>query len=240
MTVRCGAESIRTPMEPPDVPADEASEQREARRLDDLLEAERRWLARDLRDDLGQELTAARLEVEALGALARGGALSLGVRRVAEAIERSHASVRFIADSLRPRIVDEEGIGAALRWLARQLTERTGRACEAHVSLASEPDDAVSLAVFRIVQEALAEVAPDARGAPVAVTLRGDADALTLTVVDPAARAGGVIRRPTLVGMGERAAAVGGALRVAVAPTETRVVAHFAAPRDATRTEVRP
>lgn len=197
-----------------------------ASRLDDVLESERRRLARELHDDLGQELTAMRLEVEALRAVARDERMAPRVQRIGGAIERAHGAVRLILESLRPRILDEEGLEAAVHWLARQFRERTGRACAPTVSLRGEPDAEVGLAVFRIVQEALTNVARHAHATRVDVTLRGDARGVTLTVVDdglglaPEANA----RRHGMVGMRERALAVGGALTVSPAtPHGTRV-----------------
>ena len=199
-----------------------------ATRLDDVLETERRRLARELHDDLGQELTAMRLEVEALRAVTRDDAAASRVLRVASSIERSHNAVRLILESLRPRILDEEGVEASVHWLALQFRERTGRACEARVTLAEEPDAQVGLAVFRIVQEALTNVARHADATRVEVTLRGDAAALTLRVVDDGRGLAeqGSVGRHGLIGMRERALAVGGTLDVTTAdPSGTRVEA---------------
>lgn len=197
-----------------------------ATRLDEVLEAERRRLARDLHDDLGQELTAMRFEVETLRAYASDEGQRAGLGRVSAAIDRSHQGVRVILESLRPRILDEEGLEAAVAWLARQFRERTGRVCEVTVALAGEPDAAVGLVVFRVVQEALTNVARHADAARVAITLRVEGGRLALTVEDdgrglPAERTEG---RHGLVGMRERVAAAGGELVIErVEPRGTRV-----------------
>lgn len=169
-----------------------------------------------------------RLEVEALRAVTRDDAAASRVSRVASSIERSHNAVRLILESLRPRILDEEGVEASVHWLALQFRERTGRACEARVTLAEEPDAQVGLAVFRIVQEALTNVARHADATRVEVTLRGDAAALTLRVVDDGRGLAehGASQRHGLIGMRERALAVGGTLDVTTAdPSGTRVEA---------------
>lgn len=201
-----------------------------ATRLDDALETERRRLAGELHDDLGQELTAMRLEVEALRAVARDEGVAARVARVAASIERSHASVRLILDSLRPRILDEEGVEASVHWLARQFRERTATACEVRVEVYDEPDPLVGLCVFRIAQEAFTNVSRHAEATRVEVSLRERGDEITLEIVDDGR---GIdhhqsAQRHGLVGMKERAIAVGGTLEVtAVEPAGTRVVARL-------------
>lgn len=208
-----------------------------ATRLDDALETERRRLAGELHDDLGQELTAMRLEVEALRAVARDEGVAARVARVAASIERSHASVRLILDSLRPRILDEEGVEASVHWLARQFRERTAAACEVSVEVYDEPDPLVGLCVFRIAQEAFTNVSRHAEATRVEVSLRERGDELTLEIVDDGR---GIdphrsTQRHGLVGMRERAIAVGGTLEVtAVEPAGTLVVARLPTQRRAT------
>ncbi len=199
-----------------------------ATRLDEGLEAERRRLARELHDDLGQELTAMRFEVEAMRATAEDGAHAEELGRMSSAITRSHQAVRLILESLRPRILDEEGLTAAVHWLARQYRGRTGRPCAVSVSLPAEPDADAALVVFRVVQEALTNVARHAEATRVSVSLRAEGEALALTIEDdgrglPAER---VEARHGLVGMRERVEGLGGALEVAaVEPRGTRVTA---------------
>ncbi|MBK6531564.1 MAG: hypothetical protein IPF99_18730 [Deltaproteobacteria bacterium] len=83
------------------------------RRALEVRRAERRRLASDLHDNLGQELTAMRLEVETLSAVARDEPAASRVKRVAGSIERSHRSVRLMLESLRPRILDDDGVEPA-------------------------------------------------------------------------------------------------------------------------------
>jgi signal transduction histidine kinase len=198
--------------------------------LDDVLETERRRMARELHDDLGQELTAMRFEVEALRFTVRDEGLIARVGRIAAAIERSHQSVRLILESLRPRILDEEGIEAAVRWLARQFRERTSLTCETTITLGEEPDSHVGLAAFRMVQECLTNVARHAAATKVSVLVRGDTHEITVRVIDNGRGrpTEGASLRHGLVGMRERAIAVGGTLEITAAePTGTLVQAVF-------------
>ncbi|MDO9019712.1 MAG: sensor histidine kinase [Deltaproteobacteria bacterium] len=197
--------------------ADQTRELRRfAMRLDGVLEAERRRLARDLHDDLGQELTAMRFEVEALRALAARDHERAGLARLAASLDRSHLGVRAILESLRPRILDEEGLAEAVRWLARQFGERTGCECAVEVALPGEPDAQVGLVAFRIAQESLTNVARHAGASRVTVTLACDGDGLRLEIADdgPPRSAAHLEPGRGMTGMHERAVGVGGQVSV--------------------------
>ena len=185
-----------------------------ATRLDEVIETERRRLARELHDDLGQELTALRLEIDTRRAHARDGDLA-SLDRMAAGVQRAHDGVRAILESLRPRILDEEGLDAAIRWLAGRLQERAGWACELDLRLAAPVDDATALVAFRIAQEALTNTAKHASAARVAVSLASEGGWLSLTIHDDGPRGGGAVTPGRgLTGMLERALSVGGELRV--------------------------
>ncbi len=197
-----------------------------ALRLDEVLEVERRRLARELHDDLGQEITALRLEVEAMRASARDERHLGGLVRMAGAIERSHVSVRTILESLRPRILDEEGLQSAIHWLARHLRERAACAVEVEVDLGDEPEARVGLVAFRVAQESLNNVARHAQATRVSVSLKRRGDELVLEITDDGATEGlGPIRPGRgVAGMRERLSSLGGALSVTAAPTRGTLV----------------
>jgi signal transduction histidine kinase len=128
-----------------------------------------------------------------------------------------------VADDLRPPVLDDLGLAAALHAVAADFGERSAIATrfDAAGSLPNLGDD-TELALFRVLQEALANVARHAEARSVAVELRGDAGGVSLAVIDdgrgfdPDASADG--GRMGLVGMQERMAAVGGQLVVDAAP----------------------
>ncbi len=192
-----------------------------AMRLDEVLEVERRRLAHELHDDLGQEITALRLEVEAMRAYTRDERQLGGLQRMAGAIERSHGSVRAILESLRPRILDEEGLECAIHWLGRHHRERTACAVAVAVDLGAEPDAQVGLVAFRVAQESLNNVARHARATSVSVSLERRGDALTLEIADDGATDEHGPIRPGrgVVGMRERVSSLGGELSVTAAST---------------------
>ncbi len=190
-----------------------------AARIDDVLETERRRMASELHDDLGQELTTLRIELETLRFQTRDPAVVEGVVRAAGAVDRAHHGVRRMLESLRARVLDDEGLDAAVHWLAAQFRARTGLRCDATVTLDGDPLEPVGLGVFRIVQEALAQVARRGDATRVEITLHDDGEALTLCVRDNGRGAyDNATARSGLVGMRERAIALRGTLTVTAEP----------------------
>jgi signal transduction histidine kinase len=204
-------------------------------RLDDVLEAERRRIAGELHDDLGQELTALRLEIQALLGSALAVAHRSKLTSMRDGLERSHGAVRTILESLRPRILDEEGLESAIDWLAAQFRERSGLSCTTHVVLYDEPLPLVSLSAFRIVQESLTNVMRHARATHATITLASEAGEVCVTIADDGTHSTIEAGRG-ISGMRERAARVGGAVTIDANPSGgTRVTARLplAPPSDA-------
>ena len=147
-------------------------------------EEERRRIARELHDELGQLLTALKLD---LGRLQ--GQLSPPLRRQTDAmsdlLDHTIKTVRRLATELRPQILDDLGLQAGLEWLAKQSCERKGLAFELRWELADSlvNDDARS-ALFRICQEALNNVIRHSQATRVNIELRRDPRHLTLVVQD--------------------------------------------------------
>ena len=185
------------------------------------IEEERRSIARDIHDELGQSLVAlkmdlARLTAELPAARRRLVARTEAMTRLAdEAIK----TVKETATKLRPGVLDDLGIAAALEWQAGEFHRRTGIRC--HVSM--EPGDIavdrdVATAVFRIFQEALTNVLRHASATKVSASLKREDGSLVLRVRD-----NGIGITPEqaassaslgLIGMRERAYFIGGELDI--------------------------
>jgi PAS domain S-box-containing protein len=197
-----------------------------ATRLSEIREEERRVIARELHDQVGQALTALKLDLAGVrGEL--GGGLSAETERRLRAmdglVDQTLETTRRISATLRPAILDDLGLPAAIRWQAAEFTQRTGVPCETRLpedGLAIGP--ATSLALCRILQEALTHVARHAQASRVRIELRREDDSAVLVVADQgrgyASDEISAKRSLGLVGMRERALALGGETTVSGEP----------------------
>jgi len=153
------------------------------------IEEERKRISRELHDELGQSLTSLRMELAALADRLQGdqdqGPLSKKSGSMLELLNRTIASVKRICTELRPSVMDDLGLSAAIEWLAEDFQERTN----IQVEVQTDPpdifaDEAVSIAVFRITQEALTNVARHAGARQVEISLEWEESELILRVHD--------------------------------------------------------
>jgi PAS domain S-box-containing protein len=155
--------------------------------LEHAREQERKTTAREVHDELGQILTAIRMGVEKVER-ARGNshvAQSPETRELFDLVDHGIDAVRRIAARLRPGILDDLGLLAAIEWKVEEFQKQSGIACSLTLPDA-EPivDEDRSTALFRILGELLTNVARHAKATAVAVSLAGTADGLTMSVKD--------------------------------------------------------
>jgi signal transduction histidine kinase len=199
-------------------------ESRESLRLlsahqESIREEERRQIAMTIHDELGQLLTAIKMNVALLRLLISQGAASgdkLG--EMGELVERTIRVVRNVASHLRPAALNY-GLVPALEWLVQDFSRHSPIACRFELQ-GREPvlSDDRATAVFRIVQEALTNIGRHARASQVVVMFRGGEEGFDITVTDDgcgfdvsqAARGDSY----GLQGMRERARIIGGELHV--------------------------
>lgn len=193
-----------------------------ADRLQIVREEEKARIARDLHDDLGQLLTAAKMDLRRLERhLAAGVDSRTQVAALAETIgllDQMVVSVRRIAADLRPAALDKLGLATALEQEARQLRERVGVGCTVEVSgpLPELPFE-IATTLYRVAQESLTNVVRHAQARQVRVRLDAGEGAVALDIeddgrgIDEPDRAAGL----GLLGMRERATMLGGSLAVA-------------------------
>jgi PAS domain S-box-containing protein len=158
-----------------------------ARRLRSVREQERTVMARQIHDELGQALSALHLDVAWLRARLtdKDVVLEEKTRSMAALIESSIGRVRTLATELRPAVLDSLGLLAAIEWETQQFTRRTGIPCTHELPPDPPAVDADrSTDVFRILQEALTNVARHAGAREVVVTLRFRRNELQLSVSD--------------------------------------------------------
>ena len=197
--------------------------------LDNIQEAERRRIAREVHDDLQQTLAAIRMDLRSLGDGLDGtsSAVAPALTRIDGLAEAAIASTRRIINDLRPQVLEDLGLVAALETLATRFELRHGVDCSLRISDLSRDDDGIDPAVvtclYRVAQEALNNVAKHARASHVQLHLQQvGADRLRLTISDDGlGLAEADLRKPQsfgLLGMRERVRAAQGSLQVVGAP----------------------
>jgi PAS domain S-box-containing protein len=220
-----------------------------AARLDAIREEERRTMAREIHDQVGQALTALKLDLASLRAqLPEGAERAVLGRKVADMdqlLDQTLETTRRLSSELRPALLEDLGLVAAIGWQARDLQSRTGIRCSTDLA----PVDvggpagispAGALVLFRIAQEALTNVVRHAGAGQVHIRLAAEPEAFVLTVHDDGR---GITEeeqsRPSslgLVSMRERALVLGGEVTIAGVPgAGTTVTARLPRenPRDA-------
>ncbi len=164
----------------------------ELQQLSDRVQAsreeERRRIARELHDDLGQRLSALKMDLAILASDLKDAGVAPGLLDEAAAmhqvIDETVASVRRIAADLRPALLDELGLIPAIEWLAKEFSARYGIAVITHAAEEEDVGECAATAVFRIVQEALSNVVQHAEANRVDIELVRHDDHYELTVRD--------------------------------------------------------
>jgi PAS domain S-box-containing protein len=194
--------------------------------LESVREEERTGIAREIHDELGQVLTALKMELAWIGRRATNGELTPGplvekIRDMSRMTDDIIGQVRRISSDLRPGVLDDLGLLAALEWQGQEFQRRSGCTCLVHSNLTEEEpvlDRTVSTAVFRIFQEALTNVARHGAAASVHVRLEASDGSLSLEVSDDGKgiEDQAIASRESLglVGIRERARRLGGAATV--------------------------
>ncbi len=234
---------------PPDlvmVHADDITERKRAQeelrtysgRLIEAQEAERLRIARELHDQVGQILTVVQINLHAVQRACRTAEDSARVEDSIRVLDEALDQVHNLALDLRPSLLDDLGLAAALRWFVGRQARRTGVQPRILIELPDNMRFALELetACFRIAQEALTNVVRHAQAKRVSVELQKDETDLLLTIKDD-----GVgfdvkaqsLRAPNaatlgLLGMQERAHTVGGTIVIDSAPTKgTKIRCRF-------------
>ncbi|RJR42111.1 MAG: PAS domain S-box protein [Desulfobacteraceae bacterium] len=183
-------------------------------------EKERAAIARELHDELGQMLTALRFEAVWLWERLKDNDSNGAERAFAMCglIDKSIDEVRGISIRLRPGVLDDLGLIAALEWYATDFEKRTGIECSFSHSNVDEVNDTLATAAYRIAQEALTNVARHAQASHARVTLVRWNGTLTLSVADNGrgfdAGSQSDPAKFGLVGMRERSSLAGGSLEI--------------------------
>jgi len=220
-------------------------------RVQEAREEERRRVAREIHDELGQVLTHVRLELAWLRdhPSMPGAETASRLGSLVTTVDGAIGSLRRIVTDLRPPVLDEAGLVAAVEWQCRSFTDRSRVPCVLRLELSDEEAAGIgpgpSAALFRILQESLTNVARHARAHEVEVTLGTTDGRALLRVRDdgtglPAHASGGL----GIAGMRERALVHGGSVQVHEGPegrgTEVEAALPLLAPREGGPPEAAP
>lgn len=192
-----------------------------SRHLLQLAESEKATLASELHDELGSHLTAINLDVTSVATRLRPRDPTLAAR-LERALKALHETVdikRRIIQGLRPTMLDSLGLSAAMRMHCEEFSRRTGLACAAEC-----PDDlpgidsSLAIALYRVAQESLNNIAKYARAKQVHVVLRAQEDGIQMQIVDDGVGIDpDITEKPMahgILGMRERVAQLGGTFTV--------------------------
>ncbi len=189
-----------------------------AAHLISVREEERAHIAREIHDELGQVLTGLKMEVTWLAKRLREKPLIEKTDSMCKLIDTTVQTVRKIATGLRPEMLDDMGLIAAVGWQAKEFQKRTGIRCRAKLPPEVKLDMDVSTTMFRIFQEILTNVARHSRATRVDIELSVGEERVALEVTDNGV---GIAdsdlngkKSLGLLGMHERALLFGGEVRI--------------------------
>jgi PAS domain S-box-containing protein len=190
---------------------------------EEMLELERKHIAREVHDELGQLLTALKMDLSLVRLrFGENRPLLTMVEEMRVLVESTINVVRQVASNLRPAALDH-GLAPAIEWLADDFARRWSIPCTVEANeIEIVLKDVQSTAVFRIVQESLTNVARHAQAGEVVISLHESAQCLQVVVKDDGlgfdTQALGKSRRFGLIGMRERVLALGGTLHIDSSP----------------------
>jgi PAS domain S-box-containing protein len=198
-----------------------------AARIQHTREEEQKRIARELHDDLGQQLTAFKMSMALLevhvGAIGNSDRVLSEIQVLQGQIDAMTASVRRIASDLRPPVLDDLGLLAALDWLADEFHRHYGVNVASRVETGElEFAESAATAIFRLVQEALTNVARHAEANEVRIDMSLSGDVCTIQIEDDGK--GAQLDSPRsersfgLLGMRERVRQLKGSLSIDTAP----------------------
>ena len=189
-----------------------------AKHLHEVQEAERAYIAREIHDELGQQLVSIKFGLSALLKTADEKATER-IKSTLENADQTLQSLRRIATSLRPGILDTLGLLPSIDWLANEFKKRTGLNCSVNRNISSlDIPCSVSTALFRICQESLTNIMKHADATEVVIDITLLNGWLSITVSDNGKGISAeALNNPFsmgLLGMHERATNAGGELKV--------------------------
>jgi signal transduction histidine kinase len=190
------------------------------RRLNETLEQEIKRIAHAVHDEAGQLLFAARLAMDGI-AHEVDSSTSGGLREIGAILDQVEKQLRRLSHELRPAVLDDLGLLPALEFLTNRISKSANLPIEIHSTMKGRCAPDVETAMYRVIQEALTNIAKHAQAKSVEIRLRRVANNLNCVIHDdgsgfdvPAVLSSGAKKGLGLIGMRERLNAVGGTLTI--------------------------
>jgi signal transduction histidine kinase len=197
--------------------------------LQELAEKEKSVLARNLHDQLGGLLTAAKMDASWLqGRVGNDAAVQQRLQQLGSVLDEAMDVKRRVVEELRPSLLDHFGLPAALRAYLEGVAAKSGLACQAMIAAETDVPSDVAIGLFRVAEEALSNVVRHASARSVRLTLACNGRTYSLSVVDDGK--GFDLASPDfrwsrgLAGMRHRVRALGGKLALHSAPQRGTVL----------------
>jgi PAS domain S-box-containing protein len=186
---------------------------------DAVREEEQKRIAREIHDELGLALTALKIDIDWLGKRLQqaDSVVDQKLEAMSGILDKTVESVRRIAEHLRPGMLDDLGLAAAIEWQVENFGERTGIHCALKMNREEfELDERLSTCVFRVVQEALTNVARHAEASRVLVRLDEEMGRIRLEISDDGKGFKAEARRRSfgILGIKERIHMLGGDVEI--------------------------
>ena len=195
-----------------------------------VREQEKSRIARELHDELGQSLTALKIDVVWMkqNLSAPTAELAGKLTEMQQLVDSTVMATRRLSSDLRPLILDDLGLAAAAEWLVQNFTQHTGVACELAISPGLEIAEPRATGVFRVLQESLTNIARHAQATQVEVNLAEEEGRVVLHVQDNGLGFDASAPRKQgsfgLLGIRERAALLGGDVVIESTPGKGTLV----------------
>jgi signal transduction histidine kinase/CheY-like chemotaxis protein len=186
--------------------------------IEKVREEERLAISRELHDDLGQSLTAVKIDLGIIRQNVTDKEVELRIIKTTALISDTIKTVQKITFQLRPTIIDDLGLEAGIDWYTKEFSERNGIEMIVDIDSDIEIPSDVSLVIFRIIQESLTNVSRHAKAGQIDIQLCKDKNCIILLISDNGIGISeSQLRLKTsfgIIGMKERAASIGGTLDV--------------------------
>lgn len=186
--------------------------------IEKVREEERVAISRELHDELGQALTAVKIDLELIKhGMADSESISK-INKVSELVRETINTVQRLTAQLRPQIIEDIGLEAAIEWYTSEFAQRNKIDVLLHIESGISISQKASLAVFRIMQESLTNISRHARASQINIWLRKTGDKIHFTISDNGI---GIPENKIksgksfgILGMKERAASLGGTFKI--------------------------